>query len=351
MMTDERVDALLLMLDVPSDPTPAFVNATLEEVRPRVRAARIEDMSRIGRLRRDLRLALAPGATAASHARRPGPGGARVLRGAPAFGLVVAAVAVLLVIVAFRPGQVDHRTGALPAAVAESGVLRIGVTSGAPQLVGSGQPQGFDVDVARELGKRLGVGVQVTVATVDELLATDGSRWDAVLVALPPRPDRSGTLAGTPYLWRAGAVVTPAVSPITQIADLAGRTVCVIPGGEAAAWLDGTLAPEASAEPAPAVAMTTAPTLDACLARLVDGTAAAAVADWGYDALALPSGVVATPIVPFAVPAAPRVVAGTPDAQPLLDVLDTALDAMRVDGTLASLSRHRFAGLDLTARP
>jgi ABC-type amino acid transport substrate-binding protein len=291
------------------------------------------------------------GSAAIPGARRSGRRHVSVLRATTGFGLALAAVGLLVVVVTPRPGQVHRPTGALPAGISESGVLRIGVTSSAPQLVGSGQPQGFDVDVAREVGKRLGVGVQVTVATADALLSTGGSRWDAVFVALPPGPDPGEMLAGIAYLWRAGAVVTPASAPIARVDDLRGRTVCVVPGGEAAAWLDGTLAAEAVAEPAPRVTMTSAPTLDACLAKLGDGTAAAAVADWGYDTLALPSSIVVAPVLPFAVPAAPRVAAGNPDARLLLDALDHALEAMRADGTLATLSRHRFAGLDLTVRP
>ena len=59
-MTDERVDALIRRLDVPFSPDPAFVAATADLLRPRVRAARVQDMSRVGRLRRDLRRGLAP---------------------------------------------------------------------------------------------------------------------------------------------------------------------------------------------------------------------------------------------------------------------------------------------------
>jgi len=55
-MTDERVDAVLHRLDVGSNPDPAFVSATLAILRPRVRAARIQDLSRVGRFRRDLRI-------------------------------------------------------------------------------------------------------------------------------------------------------------------------------------------------------------------------------------------------------------------------------------------------------
>ena len=58
-MTDERIDALIRRLDVPSDPDPDFVRSTYAALRPRARAARVSDTSRIGRLRRDLRLVLA----------------------------------------------------------------------------------------------------------------------------------------------------------------------------------------------------------------------------------------------------------------------------------------------------
>jgi hypothetical protein len=57
-MTDERVDALIRRLDVPSSPDPEFVAATAVLLRPLVRAARVQDMSRLGRLRRELRLAV-----------------------------------------------------------------------------------------------------------------------------------------------------------------------------------------------------------------------------------------------------------------------------------------------------
>jgi Tol biopolymer transport system component len=57
-MTDERIDALIRRLDVPSDPDPEFVQSTYAALRPRARAARVGDASRIGRLRRDLRLVL-----------------------------------------------------------------------------------------------------------------------------------------------------------------------------------------------------------------------------------------------------------------------------------------------------
>lgn len=58
-MTDERIDALIRRLDVPSDPDPEFVRATYAALRPRARAARVRDANWIGRLVRDVRLVVA----------------------------------------------------------------------------------------------------------------------------------------------------------------------------------------------------------------------------------------------------------------------------------------------------
>jgi Tol biopolymer transport system component len=58
-MTDERIDALIRRLDVPSDPSQNFVRSTYASLRPRARAARARDASRIGRIVRDLHLLIA----------------------------------------------------------------------------------------------------------------------------------------------------------------------------------------------------------------------------------------------------------------------------------------------------
>src|SRR5437773_5407 len=54
---DARLDATLRRLDVPATPDDAFVQASVTDLLPRVRRARAQDASRMGRLLRDLRLA------------------------------------------------------------------------------------------------------------------------------------------------------------------------------------------------------------------------------------------------------------------------------------------------------
>lgn len=56
-MTEERIDAMIRRLDVGSSPDPAFVTSTFAILQPRVRAARVQDLSRFARLRGYLRAA------------------------------------------------------------------------------------------------------------------------------------------------------------------------------------------------------------------------------------------------------------------------------------------------------
>jgi WD40-like Beta Propeller Repeat len=58
-MTDERIDALIRRLDVQAEPDAGFVSSSTSLLVGRVREARVRDASRLGRLRRDLRLGLA----------------------------------------------------------------------------------------------------------------------------------------------------------------------------------------------------------------------------------------------------------------------------------------------------
>jgi polar amino acid transport system substrate-binding protein len=97
--------------------------------------------------------------------------------------------------------------------------------------------QGFDVAVAAEVGKRL--GVETCFATPDWGLITAGSwadKWDMSVGSMtvkPPRPDFFHFT--TPYYAPTAVVGVPADSTLTSIADLAGQSVCV---AEATTYLD-----------------------------------------------------------------------------------------------------------------
>jgi len=127
-----------------------------------------------------------------------------------------------------------------PAAVAElapSGTLRAAINFGNPILAArdpvSGAPRGVSVDLARELGARLGVPVEL-VPFMAAGKVTDGARtnaWDVAFVAIDPV--RGVDMEQTPaYVIIEGAYLVPVDSPITANAqvDRAGIRVAVAQG-------------------------------------------------------------------------------------------------------------------------
>ena len=119
MMTDDRMDALIRRLDVPATPDPAFVAATANYLRPRVRAARVEDMTRLGRLRRDLRLGLA----------------GRTTWTRPPLAVVFGLVLLAAFAAALAAGALDRRHDLLQD-VRGAGTLRVAVRPDRPQGLG-----------------------------------------------------------------------------------------------------------------------------------------------------------------------------------------------------------------------
>ena len=311
---------------------------------------RFEELLRAGPPDEPSRPTTGPDWRARSHQDLRAPG-RRFRRLRQVTALAVGVVAFALVIEASLPTGPGPDGAGLPARIRESGVLRIGVSNGPPQLRVAGSLQGFDVDVAKELGRRLGVVAQVIDDDPAHLLASGTAGLDAILVAGPPGGSWDGLSSGDPYLWRAGAVVTPEGTLVRTVSDLDGRVGCLVAGGIADSWLAGTLPRDAEAAARPDLTRETRPTLEECIRVAAANPGMVVLADWVYDVLALPPGMTVAPFTPFAVPAAVRIAAATPDADRLLRVLDAALEGMRQDGALRAMSQHRFAGLDLTVPP
>jgi len=246
------------------------------------------------------------------------------------------------------PGSHD-----LLAEVKASGTLRIAVTKDSPQLSVPGVGiDGFDVDVGRAIGKRLGVSVQIDPVDASEIERGDwNGRWDLAIDSAISTPDRATRLGvGRGYYTRPATVIAGAGSPIRGLADLSGKTVCATTGSLALAWLEGTLdlsGGSISRPPAGARVLTLA-SADDCIAAVRAGTAAAFVADWVLD-VEPASGLSRVDGVPFAGVAAPAIDRDRQGSDRLLVAVDDALSGLRADGTLRSLSERRFGGQDLTA--
>lgn len=286
------------------------------------------------------------------HAGRGSNGAFRLLAGigeaAAAAGLVVALVGILLI----RSGTID--VGTSPSSrltdVQARGVIRIAVRPDRPQVTTPGGARsGFDVDVATEIGRRLGLRVELVFTSVDAMLAGTGD-WD---IALPSSAVEHGRFATTsPYYDWPVRLIVPAGSAATGPSDLANTTICVVTGSGGEAWLDGrfngvSVTPVA-VPPTPSVVQRVSAD-DACAAQVTAGTSAAFVTSAWTDAdlaarpdLAPLGGPVLTEARPVIA------VLGDTDPAGLIAEVDRTVAAMRSDGTLANFSRNRFGGLDLS---
>jgi polar amino acid transport system substrate-binding protein len=123
--------------------------------------------------------------------------------------------------------------------VAPAGRLRAAINFGNPVLAqkdpATGDPRGVSVDLARELGRRLGLPVDLVAydaaGKVVEAVETDA--WDVAFLAVDP--ERAGEIAFTaPYVVIEGTYAVPADSPLRAIEDVDRDGVRVAVGARSA---------------------------------------------------------------------------------------------------------------------
>lgn len=124
--------------------------------------------------------------------------------------------------------QTRHLAAPTPreiAAIAPRGRLMAAFNAGNPVLAvrdpATGVVSGVTVDIANELGRRLGVPVELKVYTDGNQLMPGlaADHWDIALLALDP--NRAGQLAFTaPYLLLEGTYLVKADAPYRSAADL-----------------------------------------------------------------------------------------------------------------------------------
>ncbi len=117
----------------------------------------------------------------------------------------------------------------------EIGVLRVGMDASFPPfeyVAADGTLAGFDVDLARELGQRLGIEVHfVANLPLDGLYdALEVGRVDVVISALVINPDRMNDFGYSAHYFDAGQVLvipSTADGAIEEMNDLSGRALAV----------------------------------------------------------------------------------------------------------------------------
>lgn len=129
------------------------------------------------------------------------------------------------------------RADDLYSSIQERGKVRIGVNlSGLPfgtYEPGTQHPVGFAVDLAEDIGHKLGVEAEVVpVVAANRAVFLQQGKVDLLIANMTVTPERAAQLAyvPTPYEQLGGALVAPRNSGIKRWDDLQGKTVCISQG-------------------------------------------------------------------------------------------------------------------------
>jgi polar amino acid transport system substrate-binding protein len=229
----------------------------------------------------------------------------------------------------------------------------------APQsfLNDQGEFEGFDVDVAKEIAKRLGVDVTFETPTFDLVQAGGwNGQWDISVGSITITDSRKDVLDFTePYYFTPAQLAASESSGITSIEGFAGKKICVGAATTYLDWINGDLAlgdgsePAAVPEGAEAVALET----DALCAEAIqagreefDGWLSSSTTVQQAIDDGVPIALVGDPV--FFEPLAVATDKDGPAHDELQDELDRIVKEMHEDGTLTELSEKWYDGLDLT---
>lgn len=231
----------------------------------------------------------------------------------------------------------------------------------APQsfLKPDGTYEGFDIDVATEIAKRLGVKVEFVTPGWDTITAGKwAGRWDVSVGSMTITVPRQQVLDfSSPYYYTPAQMAATTKSSVTTLDGLAGKMICVGAATTYSDWLEGklqsvSLGPVAT--PPSGVTVKPLETDQLCAQAIKAGQnvgdgflSASTVIDQ-----AITNG---TPIVKVGSPVFTEQLAasidksGPPDTD-FLPAVSKIIDAMHADGTLTAMSMKWFKA-DLTVKP
>lgn len=263
-----------------------------------------------------------------------------------------------LVLAACQSGNPDD----LLATIKSRGTILVSTDPNyAPQsfLNDAGEFEGFDIDVAKEIAKRLGVEVKFETPTFDLVQAGGwNGRWDISVGSITITEGRKDVLDFTePYYFTPAQLAASTASGITAIEGFAGKKTCVGAATTYLDWINGDLAlgDGSTAAPVPEGAEAVALETDALCAEAIDAgrtefegwlssstTVEQAISD------GIPIVKVGDPV--FYEPLAVATDKAGPAHVDLQAELDRIVREMHEDGTLTALSEKWYDGLDLTVR-
>ena len=227
------------------------------------------------------------------------------------------------------------------------------------ELMPDGTYQGFDIDVATEIAKRLGVEVQWETPGWDTITAGSwGGHWDISVGSMTITADRQKVIDfSPPYYYTPAQMAVSTHSGITEMDGLAGKAICAGVSTTYATWLSGgTLelpgSPVTTTPPA-GVTLVTLTTDRDCAEAWKSGrfdfdgwlSSSTTVDDAIKDGLPLVT--VGAPV--FYEPLAVAVDRSGPPHADFMVELNTIVLQMHADGTLSGFSTKWF-GIDLTEK-
>jgi polar amino acid transport system substrate-binding protein len=240
------------------------------------------------------------------------------------------------------------------------GVLRVSTDPNyAPQsfLNEKGDLDGFDIEVAKEIAKRMGVKIEFVTPDWDLITSGNwGGRWDLSVGSMTITPDRKKALYFTsPYYYTPAQFAAPADAGITKAEDFVGKTVCVGASTTYEEYLKGTLVleDEKIVKQVTGIKVQTFSTDQECIQALQAGRkefqgvlTAAPTVEEGIRAGA-PLVKVDDPVYYEALAAAAD--KSMPGSESLTKEASKFIDEMHKDGTLTKLST-KWYGIDLTTK-
>lgn len=223
-----------------------------------------------------------------------------------------------------------------------------------------GSFEGFDVDVGKEVAKRLGVAAEFIDVNFDTVTAGSwNGRWDMNAGSMTITTERKQSLYFTgAYYYTPAAFVVHKDSKLASIDDLKGKNVGVGAATTYQSYLEGKLALEGEQILKPAPAGVTVKTYD---------TDALALTDLALgDGVRLDAALTALPTAEDAIKGGqPLKILGDPvyyedlglafdqksplDSKSLADAVTKIIDDMHKDGTLTKLAQKYYSS-DLTTK-
>lgn len=142
--------------------------------------------------------------------------------------------------------DVDDDADHLLAAINERGSLRVVTDADYPPLsmLDNGVWSGFDVEVGKELARRLGVEVELLHGNWDEVVSgVWGDRWDISVGSMTPTDERERLFhfVQPSYYYDVAQFGVHVDSGINTYADLEGKSVCTASDTTYERWFQGIL--------------------------------------------------------------------------------------------------------------